>query len=1147
MMKNTKRMREDVVSFANYKAKKNGNVDDGLTHVHIDSVVITGCEGPNDDNRFPFGKEISLEEAQVLINKEDYKLYASGVGYYDKCFVQPKFTVNGEEKAISDYLKYSSDLRLDLGDGAKYGYENISIIEQLKSILENSGGLKNVTIDNKEVPYDKDAYEKEFGTLDANIDKYLDSHKVELPQDVDYSKKTKEEITVGDIFHNEYDFYTVTRKTKSSVWLAPLKAKNLSVPIKGNGRIDYSRYVYPTKEINQELLEKGTYKVDFKKPFRLTDKYSNYLRAEQGAGHYKAVVYAWNGKSLFAESFEEKSIYTKLNEEVCKFLEDKSDDLKKIFADAFKGGKMNCFETAKGVVYVEPQGEQLVYGGMTNAGIIPEYKFDYDFGQSFDWNLQGHIEQIMEEEGYPIDEDYSDLQNDKSLDVYRKVLNGNKIIDDYVFQDKKHVLVKFHNVKAQDRKQVIILDDKFEERLNKAYNKCKKVAECKESYHPFDTEGKVETRNYKGIEYTVLPNGEYGDIKIYAPKGQSFNNGDTFYSTSSKLTDTDELVKKIVDGQIAKGYFVLGESLTENDKFFKKGKLTSLPKKPAKFNVGDKVTVDNKKGEIIKVKPMKLSDTCVYDIKLEDGKIVDRYEEEINESLKDDCIDIVVPYDLATYISNGDRSPIDFDKETYEPMFDKAEEYQRMGDVEILDDTEDYDVLTDDFGFQNHVVTIRIHKNINESIKENIKPKFKKGDIVRDKQFNELVIVAVEDNVSEPEYLVEYIHTLGNQSNLNKHRKESELKADIPAMRIIELEKLLKRKNSQEDVIESLKEAEETVEEKLKKIEDEIRAEIEKLYGDDKDLMEFFFVESGVEKGYYDDGSDRNYIEVRAELNYNNMVELAEKLDSILQKYDEDAYFDQETGGIMSAVIDFDRKDYVYVAPYRIVIKDDNETEPTFLHCDTFEEGRDFYLQIANSSNRKKIEKLTFEKLDGDTYKTIEEISPKTIGESLNESKDYPKMLSTLLRKCWYDGNGRFARNGKWSIGLGGYDHGYEVYFDGDTIVQIKPDNEVYFGRDERTVKEICSYDYEQILKAIQEVEPNAFIKEDEYKLIIEFDSENLDEIYNIINNLNIAVDEKYNTYYGIYSNDEDELDEIASKIKAVDKDGHFNIRIIEV
>ena len=74
-------------------------------------------------------------------------------------------------------------------------------------------------------------------------------------------------------------------------------------------------------------------------------------------------------------------------------------------------------------------------------------------------------------------EDYKELQNDKSLDIYRKVLDNNEKIDDYIFQDKKHVLIKFHNVTPKDRKQVIILDDKFEERLNKAYDKCRKVNE----------------------------------------------------------------------------------------------------------------------------------------------------------------------------------------------------------------------------------------------------------------------------------------------------------------------------------------------------------------------------------------------------------------------------------------------------------------------------------------------------------------------------------------------------------------------------------------------------------------------------------------------------------------------------------------------
>lgn len=69
-------------------------------------------------------------------------------------------------------------------------------------------------------------------------------------------------------------------------------------------------------------------------------------------------------------------------------------------------------------------------------------------------------------------------------------------------------------------------------------------------------------------------------------------------------------------------------------KFFKK-ELTSLPKKDAKFKVGDTVKFGSQKGKIVKVKPMKLSDTCTYQIRLDDGKLIWQYEEELNESLNE--------------------------------------------------------------------------------------------------------------------------------------------------------------------------------------------------------------------------------------------------------------------------------------------------------------------------------------------------------------------------------------------------------------------------------------------------------------------------------------------------------------------------------
>lgn len=66
--------------------------------------------------------------------------------------------------------------------------------------------------------------------------------------------------------------------------------------------------------------------------------------------------------------------------------------------------------------------------------------------------------------------------------------------------------------------------------------------------------------------------------------------------------------------------------------FFTKGELTSLPKKEPAHKVGDKITINGVNGEIIKVKPMKMSDTSTYQIKLDNGKTVWKYEEEINEN-----------------------------------------------------------------------------------------------------------------------------------------------------------------------------------------------------------------------------------------------------------------------------------------------------------------------------------------------------------------------------------------------------------------------------------------------------------------------------------------------------------------------------------
>lgn len=279
----------------------------------------------------------------------------------------------------------------------------------------------------------------------------------------------------------------------------------------------------------------------------------------------------------------------------------------------------------------------------------------------------------------------------------------------------------------------------------------------------------LQEKEYQGCKYTILPDGKYCSIKIYAPKGYSFKNGDTWYSTETELKNADKKAKDIIDNEIElkesinkleetlkkatdreinegmwaspftmenakqvaellakpityeelnseegkqkywniigddefwdnvadeafdipeadarylivkfledwietkenfnpdaysqkaediikKAIFMfngitedMGKSIKE-DRLFKK-QLTPLPSKDAKLNKGDKVTIDGQNGEIIEVKPMKMSDTCTYKIKLDNGKVIWRYEEEIiNEEVKTSSLQKTISRALA--------------------------------------------------------------------------------------------------------------------------------------------------------------------------------------------------------------------------------------------------------------------------------------------------------------------------------------------------------------------------------------------------------------------------------------------------------------------------------------------------------------------
>ena len=105
------------------------------------------------------------------------------------------------------------------------------------------------------------------------------------------------------------------------------------------------------------------------------------------------------------------------------------------------------------------------------------------------------LKKFNEELDRIINEDYSEIQNDKSLDKYREILNNDERIDDYVFfKDKTwYVEVKFNGTIGKDRKQVIKLDDNLKSNLDKVYNKCRKIRESKRrlnesDYEDFDEE-----------------------------------------------------------------------------------------------------------------------------------------------------------------------------------------------------------------------------------------------------------------------------------------------------------------------------------------------------------------------------------------------------------------------------------------------------------------------------------------------------------------------------------------------------------------------------------------------------------------------------------------------------------------------------------
>lgn len=262
--------------------KKADEENKKIKSIHIDSAKATFMEG--EQGRIELDKDYPYAEFQKLINKFDYKVYNDGdyLGGYDKTDVTANITITYED-GTEENTEYNC--RIDLGDG-KVSYDAIN----LKYFIENKFNAK---VDNPTVPYNKAEYEKEFGTFDTNADEYLAKQDFKLPEYPDYSKKTINEIGVGDIFKGEgYEFYKVTKRTPSSIYVERAKVKRISKEVKKDGRIDYETYVILSDD--GEFWGSGF--IDTSKPLRLRS-YSNSgdrVYAIQG----RNTIHAWSGAVL---------------------------------------------------------------------------------------------------------------------------------------------------------------------------------------------------------------------------------------------------------------------------------------------------------------------------------------------------------------------------------------------------------------------------------------------------------------------------------------------------------------------------------------------------------------------------------------------------------------------------------------------------------------------------------------------------------------------------------------------------------------------------------------------------------------------------------------------------------------------------------
>lgn len=196
------------------------------------------------------------------------------------------------------------------------------------------------------------------------------------------------------------------------------------------------------------------------------------------------------------------------------------------------------------------------------------------------------------------------------------------------------------------------------------------------------------------------------------------------------------------------------------------------------------------------------------------------------------------------------------------------------------------------------------------------------------------------------------------------------------------------------------------------KVKQDVEKAVKDYFKNDKGTLEYVYVDSKK------DNQGRTVIEVRAELGYNGMTKLADHLDKVVQKHDKYAYFEQETGGIMTAVFESAQKNESYTIQNVKTRKDAEEIikdkcKPKDFHFTNIGivyDGKKSIAQYMQNSNQLVI----FESVTKANYNEIIKVLSDTIAKA---AKKYPEAKLVKNYQATTGSHGVFLDEGLHFVG----------------------------------------------------------------------------------------------------------------------------------